>query len=55
MIQDYTRTGNLEELLKILQNLFSSNKELLHLFIGILYILINIYVDQLMCDIIIPY
>ncbi|XP_050576329.1 regulator of telomere elongation helicase 1 homolog [Bombus affinis] len=37
MIQDYTRTGNLEELLKILQNLFSPNKELLHLFIGFKY------------------
>ncbi|OAD55149.1 Regulator of telomere elongation helicase 1 like protein [Eufriesea mexicana] len=34
MIQDYTRTGNLEKLLNTLQNLFSQNKGLFHLFIG---------------------
>lgn len=40
MIQDYTKTNNLEVLLKILQDLFSPNKGLFHLFIGI-YIYIN--------------
>ncbi|XP_076749347.1 regulator of telomere elongation helicase 1 isoform X1 [Xylocopa sonorina] len=34
MIQDYTKTGNFDELLKILQNLFSSNKGSHHLFTG---------------------
>lgn len=42
MIQDYTKTNNLEVLLKILQDLFSPNKGLFHLFIGI-YIYIYIY------------
>lgn len=44
MIQDYTKTNNLEVLLKILQDLFSPNKGLFHLFIGIyiyIYILIK--------------
>ncbi|KAK1124462.1 hypothetical protein K0M31_006814 [Melipona bicolor] len=34
IIQNYTKIGNLEELLDILQNLFSLNKGLFHLFIG---------------------
>lgn len=34
MIQDYTKTGNFEELLEVLGSLFPP-KELFHLFIGI--------------------
>ncbi|XP_076231617.1 regulator of telomere elongation helicase 1 [Calliopsis andreniformis] len=34
MIQDYTKTGDLEELLRTLETLFSPKEGLLHLFIG---------------------
>ncbi|CAK9810667.1 Regulator of telomere elongation helicase 1 homolog [Anthophora quadrimaculata] len=34
MIQEYTKTSNFEELLKVLQNLFSPRRGLLHLFKG---------------------
>lgn len=34
MIQDYTKTGNLEELLKILENIFPQKEGLFHLLIG---------------------
>lgn len=46
MIQDYTKTNNLEVLLKILQDLFSPNKGLFHLFIGFKHFIKKYHISE---------